>query len=77
VTLCGEMAARPLECLALVGLGYRSLSVSPVSVGPIKALIRSTSAARVGALIDDLMARGEVNVRAALKAFADAERLEL
>ena len=77
VTLCGEMAARPIECLALVGLGYRSLSVSPASVGPAKALIRSVSAARVAALVDELMARGEPKVRDALKAFAEAESLEL
>src|SRR5690606_6431248 len=40
VSLCGEFAGRPLGALALVGLGYRSLSMSPVSIGPVKAMIR-------------------------------------
>lgn len=41
VGLCGEMAARPLDAIALIGIGFRNLSVSPPAVGPIKAAIRS------------------------------------
>jgi phosphotransferase system enzyme I (PtsP) len=77
VTLCGEMAARPLECLALIGLGYRSLSVSPASVGPAKSLIRSLDASRITARLDDLMARGEGDIRGALKAFAESDSIEI
>ena len=40
VSLCGEMGAKPLEAMALVGLGLRSLSLSPTAIGPVKALIR-------------------------------------
>ncbi|MEJ2117455.1 MAG: phosphoenolpyruvate--protein phosphotransferase, partial [Alphaproteobacteria bacterium] len=29
LTLCGEMAGRPLEAMALIGLGYRSISMAP------------------------------------------------
>src|SRR5262249_35649296 len=36
VTLCGELASKPIGALALVGLGYRSLSLSPSAVGPVK-----------------------------------------
>ncbi|MGB3740317.1 MAG: phosphoenolpyruvate--protein phosphotransferase, partial [Pontixanthobacter sp.] len=32
--VCGEMGGRQLEALALLGLGYRRLSITPVSVGP-------------------------------------------
>lgn len=39
VNLCGELAGKPLECMALLGLGYRSISMSPSSVGSIKAMI--------------------------------------
>lgn len=42
VSVCGEMAGRPLEALTLVALGYRSLSMSAVSVGPVKEAILST-----------------------------------
>ena len=41
LTLCGEMAGRPLAAMALLGLGYRSLSMAPSSVGPVKAMIRA------------------------------------
>ncbi len=38
--VCGEMGGRQLEALALLGLGFRRLSITPVSVGPIKELVR-------------------------------------
>ena len=34
--LCGEMAAKPLEAMALIGCGFRVLSVAPPAVGPVK-----------------------------------------
>ncbi|MDE2362554.1 MAG: phosphoenolpyruvate--protein phosphotransferase [Hyphomicrobiales bacterium] len=39
VTLCGEMGGKPLDALALAAIGYRSLSMSPASIGPVKAAI--------------------------------------
>jgi phosphotransferase system enzyme I (PtsP) len=45
LSVCGEMASRPLEAMALVGLGVRQLSVSPSEVGPVKAMVRSLEAA--------------------------------
>jgi phosphotransferase system enzyme I (PtsP) len=41
VSVCGEMAGRPLEAMALLGIGIRSLSMSAPSVGPVKAMVRS------------------------------------
>lgn len=70
LSLCGEMAARPLDAMALLGLGLRSISVSPPSVGPIKAMIRSLD---LGALTDYVAAlcrRNQESVRGELRAFA-------
>ena len=39
VSLCGEAASRPLEAMALVGLGFRSLSMPASGIMPIKALL--------------------------------------
>src|SRR5690606_8952744 len=39
VTLCGEMAGRPLEAMALIGLGFRTISMAPASIGPVKTMI--------------------------------------
>ena len=41
LTLCGEMAAHPLEAMALLMSGYRSLSMAPSCIGNIKLMIRS------------------------------------
>ncbi|MGL5736761.1 MAG: phosphoenolpyruvate--protein phosphotransferase, partial [Beijerinckiaceae bacterium] len=38
VSLCGEMGGKPLEAMALIALGYRHLSMSPASIGPVKAM---------------------------------------
>ncbi len=40
-SICGEMASRPLECMALIGLGYKKLSMNPGALGAIKAVVRS------------------------------------
>ena len=72
VTLCGEMAGRPLEALALLGLGYRSISMAPASVGPIKAMILATSAAEIQRYVLDLVDHGREDIRQRLADFARA-----
>ncbi|WP_395664732.1 phosphoenolpyruvate--protein phosphotransferase [Methylocella sp.] len=42
LTLCGEIGGRPLEALALLAIGYRSLSMSAASIGPVKAMAIAT-----------------------------------
>lgn len=39
VNVCGEMAGNPLEAIALLALGFRSLSVSGSAVGHLKKMI--------------------------------------
>src|SRR5690606_5652981 len=39
ITMCGELAGRPLEALALMAIGMTRLSMSPPSIGPIKEMI--------------------------------------
>ena len=46
VTVCGELASQPIGALALVALGYRSLSLTPSAVGPVKAMLLDLDAAR-------------------------------
>ncbi|PLU82202.1 hypothetical protein BMJ22_14265, partial [Sinorhizobium medicae] len=47
VTLCGEMASKPLSAMALLGLGFRSVSMSPTAVGPVKAMLLALDAGRL------------------------------
>ena len=41
LAVCGEMAGQPLDAMALLGVGFRALSMAPASIGPVKAMIRS------------------------------------
>ncbi|WP_186390166.1 MULTISPECIES: phosphoenolpyruvate--protein phosphotransferase [unclassified Stappia] len=49
VTVCGEIAGRPLEAMALAALGYRHLSMSASALGPVKAMVRTLDVGRLAA----------------------------
>jgi phosphotransferase system enzyme I (PtsP) len=73
LSLCGEMAGRPLDAMALLGLGIRTLSMAPGQIGPIKMMIRSLHLGEVAAFVDRLCNRTDHSLRTRLFAFA-AER---
>jgi phosphotransferase system enzyme I (PtsP) len=79
VTLCGELASKPIGALALVAIGYRSLSLAPSAVGPVKAMLLDLdvrkAAAALGPMIDAPISNSPV--RRKLEAFATAEGLQL
>jgi len=79
VTLCGEMGGRPLEALALVALGYRSLSMSPSSIGPVKAMIRGLDLAKTRDFLEALLLSddGAPSLREKLHDFANAQGVTL
>jgi phosphotransferase system enzyme I (PtsP) len=68
--ICGEMAGRPLEAMALVGIGAENFSITPAGVGPVKAMVRSLDAAAVRARMDQLLARPPKDMRKALSDWA-------
>jgi phosphotransferase system enzyme I (PtsP) len=73
VSLCGEMAGRPLEAMALIGTGMRTLSMQPANIGPVKLMIRSLDTREISQFVDRLCGRGDHSLRTRLAAFA-AER---
>ena len=75
ITLCGEMAGRPLEAMTLIGLGFRSLSMAPASIGPVKQMILSMNAGRVSNFMADLLGRSDHSLRDHLKQFAVNENV--
>jgi len=48
VSVCGEIAAKPLEAAVLIGLGYQSLSMASGNIGPIKKLVSGLDAGKLG-----------------------------
>ena len=73
LSLCGEMAGRPLDAMALLGLGLRTLSMQPGQIGPIKTMIRSLNISEISSFVDRLCGRTDHSLRTRLAAFA-AER---
>jgi phosphotransferase system, enzyme I, PtsP len=70
VTLCGEMAGRPLTAMALIALGYRSISMPPASIGPVKAMLTALDVGKLRDRLTEEIARPSAGPRAVLKEFA-------
>jgi len=70
VSVCGEMAGRPLEAFALVALGFEGLSMPPSGIGPVKQMVLSCDreAARRG--VDALLKATQGSVRGELETLA-------
>jgi phosphotransferase system enzyme I (PtsP) len=66
------MGGKPLETMALIGLGYRGFSMSAASIGPVKAMLRALDAGRLGEEMARMLAapEGAINLRPQLAAFA-------
>jgi len=70
VRICGEMGGRPLECMALIGVGVENFSITPAAVGPIKAMVRSLDAGAIRSRMDQWLARPPQDLRRALSEWA-------
>jgi len=77
LTLCGEMAGKPLEAMALVGVGFRRISMSPAAVGPVKMMLRSLDTGKLSSFMEGLYDRPEASVRTELQAFAEAHEIQI
>ena len=77
VRVCGEMAGRPLEALALIGIGVDSFSITPAAVGPVKAMVRSIEAEAVRTKVEALLARPPANMRKSLGDWAKKQGVAL
>jgi phosphotransferase system enzyme I (PtsP) len=77
VTVCGEMGGRPLEALALMGIGIERLSVTPAAVGPLKAMIRSVELEQARDFVQRWLERPDRHLRASLEEWARARAVEL
>jgi phosphotransferase system enzyme I (PtsP) len=77
LSFCGEMAGKPIEALALAAMGFRTLSMRPAAIGPVKRLLRAADLGGARAAIDRAAAEGAPSARRALTEWAAAGGLPL
>jgi phosphotransferase system, enzyme I, PtsP len=77
VTLCGEMGGQTLEAMALMAIGYRELSMSPTSIGPVQAMTLSLNIGEAEHEVEAMLAKGreDASLRKPLERLA--ERLQV
>ena len=77
VRVCGEMGGRPLEAMALVGIGISSFSITPAAIGPVKAMIRSLDAGAIRSKMEILLAKPPRDMRKTLTDWAKRHSVAL
>ncbi|CDM59405.1 MULTISPECIES: phosphoenolpyruvate--protein phosphotransferase [Rhizobium] len=79
VTLCGELAGKPISAMALLGIGFRSVSMSPASIGPVKAMLLGLDAEALAKVMNEALddTKSPTSMRDVLAHFADAHNIPL
>jgi len=79
VTMCGELAGRPIEALALLAIGMTRLSMGASSIGPIKEMILSLEIAPIRAAVAAALSEGAngVSIRELLVEWAARQNLPI
>ena len=77
VAVCGEMGGRPLDAMALMGLGIERLSITPAAVGSIKAMVRSLDRDALMTEMNGWLATPPRSLRPLLTRWAEAHGVEL
>jgi phosphotransferase system enzyme I (PtsP) len=79
VTMCGELAGKPIEALALMAIGMTRLSMGPASIGPIKEMILNLDLKPIQAAVSEALSIGANGhtIRALLTEWASKQNLPL
>ena len=76
-SVCGEMASNPIEALALIGLGYRNLSMSGASFGRVKSMVRSLNMEDIKDYMQTLLKSNRRTLRPQLISYANDHGIEI
>jgi phosphotransferase system enzyme I (PtsP) len=71
VSLCGEAAGRPVDAMALIGLGLRSISMGAASIGAVKMMVRSLDLPALQDFMEGFYESPEHSLRKVLTQFAE------
>ena len=77
LTLCGEMAGNSLEAMALIALGFRSISMAPTSIGPVKQMLLKLDSVKAGAFLREHFESEAHSLREPLVGFARQHKIPL
>ena len=77
VSLCGEIAGKPLEALSLLAIGYHSLSISGPSAGHLKKMILSLPLKEAEALVVENLNSYSPSLRPALLKFVKDHQISI
>lgn len=77
VGFCGNMVTRPLEAMALLACGLRSVSIPPASIGLIKNMIRSVNLKDLSSYMEMILERKEATLRSHLLSYARDHKVQL
>ena len=77
VGFCGNMVTRPLEAMALMACGLRSLSIPPAAVGAIKQMVRSVNLKDITSYMDMILEWDEASLRNHLQSYAKDHKVHL
>jgi phosphotransferase system enzyme I (PtsP) len=62
ITMCGELAGRTVEALALLSIGMTRLSMSPPAIGPIKEMVMGMELQPIRAAVAAALGEGQHGV---------------
>jgi len=77
ITMCGELAGKPLEALALMAIGMTKLSMGPGSIGPIRELVLNLELEPIRASVNAALSEGAepISIRALLVEWIEKQGL--
>ncbi|HHY49029.1 MAG TPA: phosphoenolpyruvate--protein phosphotransferase, partial [Alphaproteobacteria bacterium] len=79
ITMCGELAGKPIEALALMAIGMTRLSMSPPSIGPIKEMVLGLELAPIRTSVASALLEGSdgISIRELLHEWAERQSLAI
>jgi phosphotransferase system, enzyme I, PtsP len=71
ISVCGEHAGRPLESMAILGLGFRHLSMPAAGIGPVKRMLKSLNLGHLATEMTHMLLKSDATTRYALAEYAN------